>query len=195
LDIFGKIPFERNTIIYLSSDFPTKVRRNRSKSTFLKTRGKVDPHSMTLNHIEKMFHAKLYVNQRFRNMDLIGNIWNLIGNIWNPILIFRIFENSAWMEVKWITLLIFGFYLFFDPFSLKWPKLGMSSSDRSLWTIVGKPTSIAMTSKRKIFFETKKSWIFWQNSIWKEHNPLPYDFSTEFRRNRSKLTFLSTEAK
>jgi len=36
-------------------------------------------------------------------------------------LIFRIFENSDEMEANWITLVIFGFYLFFYPFLLKRP--------------------------------------------------------------------------
>jgi len=41
---------------------------------FLTPRGKLNPHSMRLSHIGKRFHAKFYVNQRLRNMNLIANI-------------------------------------------------------------------------------------------------------------------------
>jgi len=49
---------------------------------FLTPRDIVEPHIMRLNHIENWFHAKFYVNQLFREKNLIGYIKNLIGNIY-----------------------------------------------------------------------------------------------------------------
>ena len=40
----------------------------------LKPRGKSEPHNMILNHIEKRFHAKFYVNQRFSKRNVIRYI-------------------------------------------------------------------------------------------------------------------------
>jgi len=54
----------------------------------------------------------------------------------------------------------FQISLVFDPFSLKRPYLGLCFADRSLWTFVGKQTSIATASRRWKFFWTMKYWIF-----------------------------------